>query len=207
MNNYTPEKHIYDLLTAKTFMNMGYIVELLGGHFADVGGYSPALNETCIIEVKSPKEVDARTSLQTAHNVRNTPRQQIRLLMSAHPAYAANQGLMRLYGYTLSSQLYTYFKKVELHIAKLQKKNEKFKQYNLGEQNVVPYLVIPAKNEGILQSVIDVFMQNSLITAVKYLHRGKLTIARMTYKEMAVAGNAESGVAYGRLLSGELKKS
>lgn len=176
MGRYTLEKYAFDALTEDYFISQGYIIEVVRGIRADVVAYHHELRELAIIEVKSPNEVYGQTGWETRHNLHNMGREDILDLIEASEEYHLNPGIMKLYAYTLSSQLYTYYKEsTRARIRKVMKK------HSCPKINVVPYLSVPRQYGAILKGVLRVFRDHGLIRRSPMKRAGVLVITRIRY--------------------------
>jgi len=176
LGRYTLEKYTFDALTEDYFISQGYIIEAVRGVRADVVAYHPESKELAIIEVKSPNEVHGQTGWNTKHNLHHMGREDILDLIEASEEYRLNPGVMKLYAYTLSSQLYTYYKEAtHARIRKVMKK------HSCPKINVVPYLSVPRQYGAILKGVLRVFKDHGLIRRSPLNRAGVLVIARIGY--------------------------
>ena len=176
MGRYTLEKYTFDALTEDYFISQGYIIEAVRGVRADVVAYHRELRELAIVEVKSPNEVHGQTGWNTRHNLHNLNREEILELIEASEEYRLNPGIMKLYAYTVSSQLYTYHKETtQTRIRKVMKK------HSCPKINVVPYISVPRQYGPILKGVLKVFRDHGLIRRSPLKRAGVLVIARIRY--------------------------
>lgn len=173
---YTAEKYVFDALTEDYFISQGYIIEVVRGIRADVVAYHPESKELAIIEVKSPNEVHGQTGWNTKHNLHDLNREEILELIEASEEYRLNPGIMKLYAYTASSQLYTYYKEAtHVRIRKVMKK------HSCPKINLVPYLSVPRHYGPILKGVLRIFRDHGLIRRSLLKRAGVLVIARIRY--------------------------
>lgn len=176
MGRYTLEKYTFDALTEDYFISQGYIVESVRGVRADVVAYHSERNELAIIEVKSPNEIYGQTGWVTTHNLHNMEREEILKLIETSEEYRSNPGIMKLYAYTVSSQLYTYY--MECNDSRI---SGVIKKHSCPKINVVPYLSVPRQYGTILKGVLRVFRDHGLITRSPLKGTGVLVIARIRY--------------------------
>lgn len=176
MGRYTLEKYTFDALTEDYFISRGYIIEAVRGVRADVVAYHNELRELAVIEVKGPNEVHGQTGWNTKHNLHNLNREEILELIAASEEYRLNPGIMKLYAYTISSQLYTYYKEAHVRIHKI------IKKYHMsGKIVIIPYLVVPNENGQILREVLKIFKNNRLIKGSHTQRPGRFTIVSIRY--------------------------
>lgn len=176
MGRYTLEKYTFDALTEDYFISQGYIIEVVRGIRADVVAYLPENNELAIIEVKSPNEVHGQTGWNTRHNLHNMGREEILKRIETSEEYQLNPGIMKLYAYTVSSQLYTYYKEAtHARIRKVMKK------HSCPKIKVVPYLSVPRQYGPILKGVLRVFRDHGMVKGSPLKRAGTLVIARVRY--------------------------
>jgi hypothetical protein len=176
LGRYTHEKYAFDALTEDYFISQGYIIEVVRGIRADVVAYHHELRELAVIEVKSPNEVHGQTGWKTKHNLHDLNREEILELIEASEEYHLNPGVMKLYAYTVSSQLYTYYKEATpARIRKIMKK------HTCPKIKVVPYLSVPRHYGPILKGVLKVFRDHGLIRRSPTKRAGVLVVARIRY--------------------------
>ena len=176
MGRYTLEKYIFDALTEDYFISRGYIIEAVRGVRADVVAYHPELRELAVIEVKGPNEVHGQTGWNTKHNLHNLNREEILERIETWEEYHLNPGIMKLYAYTVSSQLYTYYKDAtHARIKKIMKK------HSCPKINVAPYLSVPRQYGPILKGVLRVFRDHGLVGRSPLRIAGVLAVARIGY--------------------------
>lgn len=176
MGRYTVEKYTFDALTEDYFISQGYIIEDVRGVRADVVAYHHEFKELAVIEVKSPNEIYGQTGWSTTHNLHNMGREEILKLIETSEEYRLNPGIMKLYAYTVSSQLYTYYK--ESNDSRI---NGIIKKHSCPKINVVPYLSVPRKYGKILKGVLKVFRDYGLIRRGILKRAGAIVIARIKY--------------------------
>ncbi|OGM12057.1 hypothetical protein A2V80_02325 [Candidatus Woesebacteria bacterium RBG_16_39_8b] len=70
---------------------------------------------------------------------------------------------MRLYAFTLSSQLYTYYRQARPYLESLVGRGMLWEGMNLDEVEILPYLTVPVENEKILRWVVSIFKKIRLI--------------------------------------------
>lgn len=176
MGRYTLEKYTFDALTEDYFISQGYIIESVRGVRADVVAYHHESKELAIVEVKGPNEIYGQTGWRTAHNLHDLSREEILKLIETSEEYRLNPGIMKLYAYTVSSQLYTYYKESnDSRIRRIVKK------HSCPKINVVPYLSVPRQYGAILKGVLRVFKDHGLIRRSSLKRADVLVIARIRY--------------------------
>ncbi len=179
---YTPMKYEYDDLTAAWFRSRRYITEILSSPcFCDVVAYHPRSKRFAIIEVKSPRERDAMVSWETEHNVRGLSRKKVLDRIKKAKGYEDASGLWRLYSFTLSSQLYTYYKCAGEHLDVAKKRNGKLARVHIGHGRVVPYLSVPGENEGVVRKVAGFFKERGWIKGARFYRAGRLIVVAIQY--------------------------
>lgn len=176
MGRYTLEKYVFDALTEDYFISQGYTIEAIQGIRADVVAYHRELRELAIIEVKSPNETQGQTRWNTRYNIHDLNREDILDFIKASEQYRLNPGIMKLYAYTISSQLYTYYK--ETAHAKIDKI---MKEHSCLKIKVVPYLSVPRQYGPVLKGVLKVFRGHGLIRRSSLKRAGVLAIALIGY--------------------------
>lgn len=176
LGRYTLEKYTFDALTEDYFISQGYIIEDVRGVRADVVAYHHEFKELAVIEVKSPNEIHGQTGWSTTHNLHNMEREEILKLIETSEEYRLNPGIMKLYAYTISSQLYTYYKEsTHVRIRKVLKK------HSCPRINVVPYLSVPRQYGSILKVVLRVLRDHGLIRRSPLKRTGVLLVTRIKY--------------------------
>lgn len=176
LGRYTLEKYTFDALTEDYFISQGYIIETVRGVRADVVAYHHEFKELAVIEVKSPNEIYGQTGWSTTHNLHDLNREEILKLIETSEEYQLNPGIMKLYAYTVSSQLYTYYR--ESNASRI---NRVIKKHSCPKINVVPYLSVPRQYGAILKGVLRVFRYHQLIRRSPLKRTGVLVIARVRY--------------------------
>ena len=176
MGRYTLEKYTFDALTEDYFISQGYIIESVRGVRADVVAYHHELRELAIIEVKSPNEIHGQTGWTTTHNLHDMGREEVLKLIETSEEYRLNPGIMKLYAYTISSQLYTYYREsTNIRMRKIVKK------HSCPKINLVPYLSVPRQYGALLKGVLRVFKDHELIRRSPLKRAGALVVARVRY--------------------------
>lgn len=176
MGRYTLAKYTFDALTEDYFISQGYIIEAVRGVRADVVVYHHELKELAVIEVKSPNEIYGQTGWSTTHNLHNLGREEILKLIETSEEYQLNPGIMKLYAYTVSSQLYTYYREsTNTRIRKVVKK------HSCPKISVVPYLSVPRQYGRMLKGVLRIFKDHGMVNRIKLKRTGVLVIARISY--------------------------
>jgi len=179
---YTPMKYEYDELTSEWFRSRGYITEILSSPcFCDVVAYHKNTKKFAICEVKSPREVDAMPSWLTEYNVKGLNRKKILEQIKQVPGYKEDQGLWRLYSFTLSSQLFTYYKSAKEHLDAAKKRNGELEGIDIKEVRVVPCLSISIENEKVVRKVVKFFNEKRWIKGVRLNRGGKLVVVTVQY--------------------------
>ena len=181
MGHSSIEKELYDELTLYYFQGLGYHGRILNGAFADVIAYNPLTKEIAIIEAKSTREKDAPVTWITPFNIRGKNRREILEHIVKSPYYKGNAGLMRLYGFTISSQLYTYHRQARVYLDKLNKREPLWEGFNIHEAIIVPYLTVPITNRKPLKHVVSIFKKNRLIKKATMKTTNQLVILQLTY--------------------------
>ncbi|MFC1591227.1 hypothetical protein ACFL43_01755 [Thermodesulfobacteriota bacterium] len=177
MRRYTDEKYEYDRLTAEWFRGRGYIAEIISGPgLADVVAYHPKTKRFAICEVKSPRERDAHWSFETEYNLKGMGRRQVLELIRAEPGYRKNPGLWRLYAFTVTSQLYTYYKCAGAHLGAAKKRSGGLQKVNFRKIRVVPYLAVPVENERVFKEVVKFFRQRKWLKSHRFYRAGQILV-------------------------------
>jgi hypothetical protein len=182
VRQYTPIKYEFDELTAEWFRARGYITEILSSPcFCDVVAYHRKLKRFAICEVKSPREIDAMPSWLTEYNVKGLRRKKILEQIKQAPGYKDDPGLWRLYSFTLSSQLFTYYKSSEEHLNAAKKRNSELERINFKKFRVVAYLSIPVENEKVVRKVVGYFKGQGWIKSARFNREGRLVVVTVQY--------------------------
>jgi hypothetical protein len=180
VGRYSIEKERYDDLTLEYFLELGYQGRILNDSFADVIAGNPLTNEIAIIEVKSIREKDAPVTWITPFNIRGKDRREVLEHMIASPYYTGNKGLMRLYAFTISSQLFTYYMQARRYIEKLHMR-EPLEGLDIHDAVIVPYLTVPVENRKPLKHVVSILIKNRLIKKATMKVANELVILQLTY--------------------------
>ena len=179
---YTPIKYEFDALTSEWFRSREYITEILSSPcFCDVVAYHRNLKRFAICEVKSPRERDAMPSWITEYNVKGLNRNKILEQIKQAPGYKNNPGLWRLYSFTLSSQLFTYYKSSEEHLNAAKKRNRKLESIDIRKIRVVPYLSVPVENEKVVRKIVGFFRKKGWIKSARFNQGGRLIVITLKY--------------------------
>ena len=182
VRQYTPMKYEYDELAVEWFRSRGYCCEILSSPcYCDVVAYHNRLKKFVICEVKSPREKDAMPSWQTEYNVKGLNRNKILEQIKKVPGYKDDSGLWRLYSFTLSSQLFTYYKSAGEHLNASKKRNRKLERINFKKVKVVPYLAVPVENEKVVRKVVGYFKKKGWIKSFKFNQGGILIVITLKY--------------------------
>ena len=179
---YTPMKYEFDDLTSSWFRSRGYITEILSSPcYCDVVAYHRKLKRFAICEVKSPREIDAMPSWITEYNVKGLSRKKILEQIKQVPGYKDAPGLWRLYSFTLSSQLFTYYKLAREHLDVAKKRNRELEKIDIKKVSVVPYLSISIGNENVVRKVVRFFKEKGWIKSFRFNKGGRLVVAIVQY--------------------------
>jgi len=179
---YTPMKYEFDELTSEWFRSKGYITEILSSPcYCDVVAYHRKLKRFAICEVKSPREIDAMPSWLTEYNVKGLSRKKILEQIKQAPGYKDNSGLWRLYSFTLSSQLFTYYKFAGEHLNAAKKRNRKLERVDIKKVKIVPYLAVPVENEKVVRKVVKFFRDQGWIKSARFNRDGRLVVVTVEY--------------------------
>ena len=179
---YTPMKYEYDELTSEWFRSRGYITEILSSPcFCDVVAYHKNTKKFAICEVKSPREVDAMPSWLTEYNVKGLSRKKILEQIKKVPGYKDDPGLWRLYSFTLSSQLFTYYKSAGEHLVAAKKRNSVLERVNMKNVRVVPYLSVSVENEKVVRKVVKFFKEKGWMKSIRFNQSGRLVVVTVQY--------------------------
>jgi hypothetical protein len=181
VSRYSYMKELYDFYTAEYFAAQGYQTEILSGTFADILAFHLEKKEVAIIEVKSPAEKYAGVDWQTAHNVKGMSRRQILDLLRGSRIYYHHPGLVRLYAFTISSQLFTYHKGARLYLRKRVKDGTIGQENCVGGFHIIPYLSVPEQNRKVLQEVLRFLRKRRLIRRFELDETERVVVARIGY--------------------------
>jgi len=181
VSRYSYMKELYDFYTAEYFAAQGYETEILSGSFADVLAWHWEKREIAIIEVKSPAEKYAGVEWETKHNVKGKNRREILDLLRGSKVYYLHPGLVRLYAFTLTSQLYTYKKEARPYLQK------RLRDGLMGEIRyekgcrIIPYLSVPIERRQVLEKVLNLLKRRRLIRGFKLDGTERVVVARISY--------------------------
>jgi len=179
---YTPMKYEFDVLTAEWFRSRGYITEILSSPcYCDVVAYHRKTKRFAICEVKSPRERDAMPSWKTEYNVKGLNRDKILEQIKQASCYKDDPGLWRLYSFTLSSQLFTYYKTAEEHLNAAKKRNRELDKIDIKKVRIVPYLAIPVENEKVVRKVVGFFKEKGWIKSARFNRDDRLVVVTLKY--------------------------
>jgi len=181
MSRYSYMKELYDFYTAEYFTAQGYETEILSGSFADILAWHLERKEIAIIEVKSPAEKYAGVEWETKHNVKGKNRREILDLLRGSKVYYLHPGLVRLYAFTISSQLYSYYKEAR---AFLRKRLRDGLMGEIGYEKgcrIIPYLSVPAERQQVLEKVLTLLKKRRLIRAFELGESERVVVARIGY--------------------------
>src|SRR5271157_1989485 len=181
MSRYSYIKELYDFYTAEYFTAQGYETEILSGSFADILAWHLERKEIAIIEVKSPAEKYAGVEWETKHNVKGKNRREILDLLRGSKVYYLHPGLVRLYAFTISSQLYSYYKEAR---AFLRKRLRDGLMGEIGYEKgcrIIPYLSVPAERQQVLEKVLTLLKKRRLIRAFELGESERVVVARIGY--------------------------
>lgn len=153
----------------------------VGSGFADIIAWHPERKEIAIIEVKSPAERYAGVEWQTAHNVRGKSRREILDLLRGSRTYYHHPGLVRLYAFTISSQLFSYYREARVYLRKKVKDGEIGQKERVKGFVIIPYLSIPGQNRQLLHEVLRFFKRRRLIRGFELGQADNVAVARIGY--------------------------
>jgi hypothetical protein len=174
-------KELYDLYTSEYFTDQGYETEILSGSFADILAFHLEKKEIAIIEVKSPAEKYAGVEWQTKHNVKGKSRREILDLLRGSKVYYLHPGLVRLYAFTTSSQLYSYKKEARPYLRK------RLRDGLMGEIRyekgcrIIPYLSVPAQRREVIEKVLTLLKKRRLVKGFTLQEAERVAVARISY--------------------------
>jgi hypothetical protein len=174
-------KELYDFYTAEYFAAQGYETEILSGSFADILAFHLEKKEMAIIEVKSPAEKYTGVEWETKHNVKGKNRREILDLLRGSKVYYLHPGLVRLYAFTISSQLYSYKKEARQYLRK------RLRDGLMGEIryekgcHIIPYLSVPVERKEILEKVLTLLKRRRLIRGFDLGESERVAVAKICY--------------------------
>ena len=175
-------KYEFDALTSEWFKSRDYITEILSSPcYCDVVAYHRKLKRFAICEVKSPREIDAMQTFSTEYNVEGLNRKKILEQIKKVSGYKDDPGLWQLYSFTPSSQLFTYYKFVGEHLEVAKKRNSELERIDFRKVKVVPYLAIPAENEGVVRKVVRFFKSRGWIKNARFNRDERLVVVTVQY--------------------------
>jgi hypothetical protein len=174
-------KELYDFYTAEYFAAQNYKTEILSGSFADILAWHVERKEIAIIEVKSPAEKYAGVDWQTPHNVKGKSRREVLDLLRGLRIYYHHPGLVRLYAFTISSQLYSYKKEAHAYLRKrLRDGLMGAIRYEKGCR-IIPYLSVPTERKAVLEKVLNLLKRRRLIRGFELRESERAVVARIDY--------------------------
>jgi hypothetical protein len=180
---YTDAKYIYDDLSAAWFHLKGYhVYKISRPGMCDVIAWHPVRKTFALCEVKSPNERYAHWSYVTEHNVQGMTRTDVMDKIRHAPGYVGNAGLWKLYAFTLSSQLYNYFKQVDEHIKAAGRLDEGLQGITHRTVKVMAYLAAPVENERIVRQVVRFFKDQGWIKRVRHYRNEALIVTAVYYE-------------------------
>jgi hypothetical protein len=174
-------KELYDFYTAEYFAAQNYETEILQGSFADILAWHMEKKEIAIIEVKSPAEKYAGVEWETKHNVKGKNRREILDLLRGSKAYYLHPGLVRLYAFTISSQLYSYKKEARQYLRKRLRDGTMVEIQHMKGCCIIPYLSVPVERRDVLEKVITLLKRRRLIRGFELDEAERVVVARITY--------------------------
>ncbi len=181
MSRYSYMKELYDFYTAQCFAAQGYQTEILSGSFADILAYHQEKREIAIIEVKSPAEKYAGVEWETKHNVKGKNRREILDLLRGSKVYYLHPGLVRLYSFTVSSQLYSYSREARQYLRK-RMRDGLMGEVGYGKGcHIIPYLSVPVERRVVLEKVLNLLKRRRLIRGFKLGGTERVAVARIGY--------------------------
>ena len=179
---YTHLKYIYDDLSAAWFRLRGYqTCTISKPGMCDVVCWHPKQRIFALCEVKSPNERDASLTYETGYNVQGLARSEILKHIRHAPGYAGNAGLWKLYAFTLSSQLYSYYKRVDEHIRTAGKSEKGLQGIARQRVRVTAYLSAPAENEWIVRRITRYFRKQGWIKNARHYRNEALIVTAVHY--------------------------
>jgi hypothetical protein len=181
VSRYSYMKELYDFYTAEYFAAQNYQTEILVGSFADILAWHVERKEIAIIEVKSPAEKYAGVEWETKHNVKGKNRREVLDLLRGSKVYYLHPGLVRLYAFTISSQLYSYKKEARQYLRK------RLRDRLMGEIgyekgcHMTPYLSVPVERKVVLEKVLNLLKRRRLIRGFEAGETERVMVARISY--------------------------
>jgi hypothetical protein len=174
-------KELYDFYTAEYFAAQGYETEILSGSFADILAWHVERKEIAIIEVKSPAEKYAGVEWETKHNIKGKNRREILDLLRGSRIYYHHPGLVRLYAFTISSQLYSYYKEARAYLRRRVKDGTMMEIQYMKECRILPNLSVPVERKEILDKVLNLLKRRRLIRGFELDEAERVVVARISY--------------------------
>ncbi|HME44265.1 MAG TPA: hypothetical protein VKF36_14330 [Syntrophorhabdales bacterium] len=181
MGHYSYQKEVYDFYTAEHFAAQGYETEILSGSFADILAWHVERKEIAIIEVKSPAEKYAGVEWETKHNVKKKSRREVLDLLRGSRIYYHYPGLVRLYAFAISSQLFSYYKEARQYLRKRVKDGTMGNRECLKGCHIIPYLSVPVERREVLEKVLTLLKKRRLTRGFGLQETERVAVARITY--------------------------
>lgn len=181
MSRYSYMKELYDFYTAEYFTAQGYETEILSGSFADILAFHSERKEVAIIEVKSPAEKYAGVEWETKHNVKGKNRREVLDLLRGSRIYYHHPGLVRLYAFTISSQLYSYKKEARHYLRKLLRNGHMGEPQHIKQCHIIPYLSVPVERKEVLEKVLTLLKRRRLIKGFELGESERVVVAKIGY--------------------------
>lgn len=179
---YTDLKYIYDDLSAAWFGLKGYrVYKINRAGMCDVVAWHPKRKTFALCEVKSPNERYAHWSYVTEHNVRDMARTDVMDKIRHAPGYVGTAGLWKLYAFTLSSQLYSYYMCADEHIHAASRLDEGLQGLDYRSVKVMTYLSVPVENERVVRQVARFFKDQGWVRNVRHYRNEALIVTAVYY--------------------------
>jgi hypothetical protein len=182
MGRYTSAKHEFDQKTKEILEGDGYQVLLMGGGLADLVGWHLAKREFVITEVKSPAERDADIRYRYKRlnfDLLELSRQEVwRRLQD--DGLGDPPGISRLVAFTVSNQLYGYWRRSQEHITKFQIMTKIRVEQRYG---VTALLALPSEYSQAAQALLEWFRDRRMIKSFGERRCGIISLYEISYPQ------------------------
>ncbi|MBI2955846.1 MAG: hypothetical protein HYY26_00905 [Acidobacteria bacterium] len=182
MGRYASEKAEFDELAKKFFEAHGYEAKMLGARWADVVAWNEAKREFAIIEVKGPWEADADVNYRyesSNHYLGGKTRKDLWELLKQESFAIECPGICRLIAFTITHQLYTYWKRSKEHPNKFQSKPDS----GISPHDIKAFLVSPVERRRITAAVLEFLWRSQMIGESSVRDEGRICVADIRYPD------------------------
>ena len=179
MGRYRPDKEEFDNLTRKFLESQGYYAQILSNRFADVVAWHSERKEFAIVEVKAPSEKDAAIGFrykQWDYNLAGKSRKEIWESLNQKGCVGEARGIEKLIAFTVSNQLYRYWRLRGEHIKKFCGRGKPV----VHPKRVSAFLALPTTYEKIATRIIGCLRDYGVKIGFKQ-RAGRLLVVEIRY--------------------------